>query len=363
MLNRWHLHLALAFCFLLFPCQVFAQTRIKDLTSIRGVRENLLIGYGIVVGLPGTGDSKAFLSTSEAAKKLLNSFGMQIPIEKISTGNMASVVLTAQLPAFARNGDKIDVRLSALGDAKSLVGGTLVLSPLRAGNSEIFAFAQGVLIGASAGVQTVAFLPQGGTVEKEFRPFLAPENKITLSLKQADFTNASRIAEAINIGFNGFYAKALDHNSVDVTVPLLYQDNLVDFISELQAIQVLTDSKAIVVLNEKTGTLVMGDKVRIRPITISHGGIAIKIKDSEAVEVSEQATAEVSGQEQAQIETKPTQTIEPAGKNAPNKMSTEVTVGELVQTLLQLGVQPKDLVSIFQAVHAAGALPAELKLL
>lgn len=315
--------------------------RIKDLTNIRGVRANHLIGFGLVVGLSGTGDSKNSLATNKAAASMLTGLGMQTKSDDVVAGNIAAVLVTGELPAFGRIGDGIDVKLSAVGDAKSLAGGTLVFTPLRAADNQVYAVAQGsVTVGQADGkgakVLTVALVPSGGVIEREFEPTLAPSGILMLSLKSPDFTTAARLAEEINAQFKGFYAQAKDLATISVTVPPVYQSRVVEFISKMEALRVQADAKAKVVMNERTGTVVMGQNVMIDPVTIAHGDLSIQVKG---------ATAKAGDKGKAVV---------PMGGT---------TVGDLIKTMNDMGVKPEDLVGILQALHASGALQAELEFL
>ncbi|TWW11536.1 flagellar P-ring protein [Planctomyces bekefii] len=312
--------------------------RLKDLVSVRGVRSNYLNGFGLVVGLKGTGDTKKSIVTNKAVANMLTRMGMKINAEEVVAGNMAAVMVTADLPAFHRIGETIDAKVSVIGDAKSLAGGTLILTPLRAGNSEIYAVAQGAVVvgqasGAGAQVLTVARVPGGATVEKEFVPNFAPNGHITLSLNSPDFTTGSNIAETLNQNLRGFYAEALDPASVDVRVQEMFAGRLVEFVAEIEKMTTDSDLRAVVVLNERTGTVVMGKNVMIDPIAISHGDLSIRVGEKGK-----------------------------ASKDAKGKVVVPVgTVGDLIETMNALGVKPTDLVGILQAIHAAGALKAELK--
>ena len=320
------------------------KTRLKDLTNIKGVRSNKLFGYGVVFGLAGTGDSAASITSQESVAKMLTKLGVKASPRKLATGNYAAVLVTAELPAFARNGDQIDVRLSTHGDATSLAGGTLLLTPLLAGDGKTYAAAQGpVVIGQindeGASVPTVARVPGGGFVEREYRPPLAKTGSLILSLKKADFTTNARIAHTINSFFKGFYAESLDPASVKVEIPPQFRDSIVSFIAELEGLKVTIDQKAIVVLNERTGTVVIGNDVGISPVTIAHGDLSVKVRDSNLIKENDSDTSSLASLMQ----------IEPT------------TVGDLVKSLNELGVKPRDLIGIIQAIHAAGALQGEIK--
>jgi flagellar P-ring protein FlgI len=315
-----------------------ATARLKDLVHVRGVRSNFLNGLGIVVGLKATGDSKKSLATNKAVANMLTRMGMKITAEEVVSGNMAAVLVTSELPPFARIGDTIDVKVSVVGDAKSLAGGTLIMTPLTAVNGDVYAVAQGpVVVGQASGngpqVLTVARVPQGAVIEREFTPVIAGDGKLVLSLIQPDFTTSSRIAEAINRKLKGFFAEARDVGSISLTLPSSYTDRLVEFMAEIEALTVDADTKAVVILNERTGTVVMGSQVVLSPVAIAHGDLSIRIGAGNAKSTSQKTLVGIKGS----------------------------TVGDLIDTLNGLGVKPGDLVGILQSLHAAGALKAELR--
>ena len=330
---------------IIFFCSsyVFAQQiRVKEIVNIRGVRSNELVGYGLVVGLSKTGDSAASVTTQKAAAMALTSLGIKTKPEDIQAGNIASVIVTAKLPPFAKVGDKVDVRLSATGDASSLAGGTLLLTPLKSGDDHVYVVSQGAVIvgqasGQGTGVLTVARVPGGGNVEREFTPNIAADGYLQLNLKEPDFSTSSRLSKEINRYFRGYYAESSDAVSVKIKVPATYLDKIVNFVAELENLKIEVDRKAKVVLNERTGTIVLGNKVTIEPITIAHGELSIKISDNQEgdEDVSQESLVTVGG----------------------------TTVGHMVETLNSLGVKPKDLIGIFQAISAAGALNGELEFL
>jgi len=315
-------------------------TRLKDLVRVRGVRSNFVNGFGLIVGLKSTGDSKKSLATNKMIANMLTRMGMKTREADVVAGNMAAVLVTGELPPFARIGDVFDVKVSAIGDARSLAGGTLILTTLHAGNSEVFAVAQGsVVVGQASGsgpqVLTVARVPQGASVEREFQPSIANNGELILSLLRADFTTASRIAEMINTKLKGFYANPKDVGSVEVLMPPEFQGRLVEFIAELESMRVEDDTKAVVVVNERTGTVVMGASVIVAPVAIAHGDLTIKI-----------------GAKGGKADKSPPKSVVAVGG---------ATVGDLLETLNSLGVKPADLVGILQSLHASGAINAELR--
>lgn len=318
--------------------------RIKDVAAVKGVRENILIGYGIVVGLKGTGDSSAEV-TSQSLGRLFNKLGLDTQgAGGVKSKNAAAVIVTAKLPPFARAGTKIDVTVSSIGDAASLEGGTLIVTPLRAGDQNVYAVAQGpVSIGALADgggkvFPTVGRLVAGATVEKDVENQFAQKRAIRLSLMNPDFTTAARMSAKIDAEFGGKYATARDGATIDIVVPFNYEGRLVEFMSVLEGLEFYADQKAKVVLNERTGTVVMGERLTLLPVALSHGDLAISVSSPGGA----------------------------AGKPANERvieLKNSANVSDLVKALNTLGVAPKDLTAIFQALKANGSLQAELEIL
>lgn len=324
--------------FQISPAAYSQEIRLKDAVQIRGVRTNQIYGLGLVIGLNGSGDSKKSLATNRAAANMLSRLGMQTKQEEVSAGSMAVVMVTGDLPPFARNGDRIDVKVSTVGDAKSLAGGTLVAAPLRAADSKIYGVAQGgVVIGKASGsgvqVQTVAIIPDGGVIERELKSDFARDGILTLTLKEPDFTTAQRICDTINGHFRGFYAEATDPAAVRVAIPPTYSGRPVEFVSELESLTVDTDRPAVVVLNERTGTVVMGGDVMVSPVAISHGDLAIQVGKGKAGKGGQETIVNMPG----------------------------TSISDLVKSLNAMGVKPDDLVSILQSLKVAGALKADLR--
>ncbi|MCM2322876.1 MAG: flagellar basal body P-ring protein FlgI [Oligoflexia bacterium] len=314
--------------------------RLKDIAAIKGVRENILIGYGIVVGLKGTGDSSADV-TGQSLGRLFNKLGLEVQGNTVKSKNAAAVIVTAKLPPFARVGNQIDVTVSSIGDATSLEGGVLLVTPLRAGDQNVYAVAQGALSiggvadGTTKNFPTVGRVVSGATIEKDVDINFAGKKSFRLSLTNPDFTTAARVAALINGELGGKFASARDSGTIDVVVPFNYDGNSVELLATLENINVNVDSKAKVVLNERTGTIVMGSGVSILPVAISHGDLAIEVKD-------------------AGKGAKPLRVLEL--KSAPN-------VSDLVKALNALGVQPKDLTAIFQTLKQVGALQADVEIM
>lgn len=360
--------------------------RIKDIANVRGVRGNQLVGYGLVVGLKGTGDSKAEY-TNQSFVRMLEKLGMKLTNQEASSKNVAAVILTAEIPAFGRAGNKIDVTVNSIGDATSLKGGTLIQSPLRAADQQIYAVAQGPLLLGDNQHTTVAKLPMGAVVERDLDTDFTTRQMFRLTLFSPDFTTAARLAKTVNLDLGGQYASAVDAGTVDIVVPDSYQGKGVELLAGVENLPVETDMRARVVINEKTGTVVIGENVRVKRVAISHGDLSLKVASPQVVKSGPSAPASQGGQTpqvfpQGQDNQAPVGMRGPAsvaaapapatggggkGKDAPQEkvmmMDGSVSVGDLVKSLNQLGVAPKDLMMILQNLKAAGALEGELEIL
>lgn len=322
---------------LLLKTEIALAARLKDLASIRGVRENQLIGYGLVVGLKGTGDGKAEF-TQKSLVRLLDKLGIKLENQAIESKNVAAVIVTAQLPAFAKSGNPMDVTVSALGDASSLEGGTLLQTPLRAANEQVFAVAQGSVMMGFNGKDffpTSARIPNGAMIERDVTSDFATRKMFRLTLHNPDFTTAARAVISINRELSGQYASAKDAGTIDVVTPASFEGKGVELMATIESIQVNPDQRARVVINEKTGTVIIGDKVRISKVALAHGNLSVKVKGKSEKETLEEKVSSIEG----------------------------VSVGELVQSLNKLGVSPKDLMTLLQSIKAAGALHGELEIL
>ena len=361
--------LLLATLLLLVQAECARATRIKDLAGLQGVRDNQLLGYGLVVGLNGTGDDiKKSVFTKQAMINLVKRLGMSITPEvfnRMKTDNVAAVMVTANLPPFARPGTKIDVLVSTMGDATSLSGGTLLMTPLKGPNGKTYAVAQGPLAvgsiafgGKAAKVQknfpTSGRIVNGAIVERAVGWKLPPSGDLLYELKQPDFTTAARMTEAINHRFGPNTAHSPDSGTVRVLMPLEYRGNVVGFVADLENIEIEADTPARIVVNERTGTIVMGQDVRIATVAVSHGNLNLVI--SENTEVS-QPNPLAAGQTVAAPQTNVNVT-EDQGNLVVLEMG--VSIGEIARALNAIGATPRDLIAIFQAIKAAGALHAEL---
>lgn len=316
------------------PLATAELARIKDLSSVQGQRPNQLLGFGLVVGLANTGDTRKSVTTNKAVANLLTQLGMNVDAEAVVTQSSAAVIVIAELPAFAKSGERLDVKVSVIGDAKSLAGGTLLQTPLKAGDGEVYGVAQGALVlGRNTATSTVAAVPRGALIEREIDTSFAESQHLTLLLKVPDFTTASRIAERINQHLKGFFADALDAAAVRVEVPGQFRQKVVEFLATIEVLTVEADQPAIVVINERTGTIVMGAQVTISEVVVAHGDLTVTVGQG------------------------------PKAKKAAIATLQGATVGDLAKSLNALGAKPADLVGIIQAIHASGGLKAELKIL
>ncbi len=269
-------------------------TRIKDIADLSGVRANQLVGYGLVVGLNGTGDSASTMFTVQSLVNMLEHMGLSIDRSTVKVKNVAAVMVTAKLPPFSRIGNTIDVLVSSSGDAKSLVGGTLLMTPLKGADGRIYCVAQGPVTvgalafgGAAAKVQTnhptVGRIPGGGMVELELPPSLPAGNELVYHLRDPDFTTMSRLSDVVNQRFGAGTAKALDGGSVKIEIPEKFRQDKVTFLADLEELDLQPDTTARIVMNERTGTIVMGENVRIDTIAVAQGNLSLVINESAAV--------------------------------------------------------------------------------
>ena len=348
-----------------------AQTRIKDIVDFEGVRENMLIGYGLVVGLNGTGDTlSSSIFTRESLVGMLERLGVNARDDSLKTDNVAAVMVTATLPPFAKQGTRIDLSLSAIGDADSLLGGTLLVTPLVGADGEVYAVAQGpVAVGGvsaggagaeiSKGVPTNGRIASGAIIEREISFDLQGLDTLRISLRNPDFTTARRIAQAINSFAGGPIAQSRDSATVSLVVPDNYRGKMVALITDIEQLRVTPDISAKVVIDEQTGIIVMGENVRISTVAIAQGNLTIRI--TETPQVSQPLPFSEEGETvtvpRTQIE------IDEDEDKRLSVLSNSVTLQELVDGLNALGIGPRDMISILQAIKAAGALQAEIELL
>lgn len=327
---------ALLLLSLLVSSHLYASSsRIKDLVTIKGVRENPLIGYGLVIGLNGTGDGGGEI-TNTSLKKMFQTLGLN-PQKEVTSKNVAAVIVTAKLPAFGRLGQKLDVTVSSIGDASSLAGGTLLVTPLKGGDGQVYAMAHGPLSigGSEKGKKfaTTARIPDGGIVERELELSFNDKKAIRLALNHPDFTTAARVEKTINQELGGKYATASDSTTVDVIIPQYYERKVVELIANIENFKVVADVAAKIVINERTGTLVAGGDIVLKKSAISHKDLVLEVKDG-------------------------------TGKAGSMQMVPQTTtINDLVKALNALGTSPEDLIAIFQALKQNGSLLAEIELI
>ena len=354
---------------LLAPALPARAARLKDLVAIEGVRDNQLVGYGLVVGLAGKGDTKQATFSAQSLTNMLERMGVSVAPSAIRVANTAAVLVTATLPAFAQPGMHIDITAAAIGDASNLQGGILVLTSLRGADGQVYAVAQGPNMtgGFSAGrggsSQTVNHPTVGrglgaATVEK-LAPSVAPKGTVRLQLRQSDFTTTSRIVEAVNHKFAAEKPLANADNSglVSIIVPPDYITRVTQFISELENLTVEADRPARVVINERTGTIVLGKEVRVAPVAILHGNLSVEIQT--IMQVSQPGALG-----QGTTEVVPQTNVAAKEEKARNVVLRQgATVEELVRALASIGSTPRDVIAILQNLRAAGALEAEIEVI
>ena len=362
------------FCLVLFGTSVKANagtTRIKDIVDIEGVRDNALIGYGLVVGLNGTGDklnNSPF--TEQSLIAMLERLGVNVRGQNLNTGNVAAVMVTATLPPFASQGSRIDVTVSTLGDAKSLQGGTLLVTPLMGADGDVYAVSQGPIaisgFSAAGQAQTVTQniptrgrIAEGAIIEKEIDFSLEELQTVSLALKNPDFTTARRIARAINGFTNANLATAKNDGTVEISKPVSYPGTMVDLITDVETLPIQPDQIAKVIIDENSGTIVMGSEVRISTVAIAQGNLTIRVNETPQVSqpnpFAEQGQTVVVPRSDIQVN---------QGDNVKLAvLENGVTLQDLVTGLNKLGVGPRDIITILQAIKAAGALQAEIETL
>jgi flagellar P-ring protein precursor FlgI len=351
------------------PAGAGATSRIKDLANIEGVRQNQLIGYGLVVGLNGTGDTLNNIPfTRQSLQAMLERLGVNVRGQTLRTGNVAAVMVTANLPAFATQGTRIDVTVSALGDSKSLQGGTLLVTPLLGADGNVYAVGQGsVAIGGFQaegeaakivrGVPTVGRIANGALIEREIDFNLNRQSQLRMALRNPDFTTAKRIAAAINNFIGAPTAEPLDPSTIGITVPAKYRGNVVSLLTEVEQLRVEPDQPAKIVIDERSGIIVMGNDVRVSTVAVAQGNLTVTI--TEAPQVSQPAPFS-----RGRTTTVPRTSIgvQEDGKGLA-VVHDGVSLQQLVDGLNSLGIGPRDLIAILQAIKAAGAIQADIEVM
>jgi flagellar P-ring protein precursor FlgI len=342
--------------------------RLKDIAEINGVRMNQLVGYGLVVGLDGSGDGKKATFTIQSLASMLEKMGVTVDQKDIKVKNVAAVMVTAKLPPFAKRGNRIDVLVSSIGDANNLQGGTLMLTPLKGVDGKIYALAQGPVntggfgAGGTASTvvknfPTVGRVLSGAIIEREVPNDFSNSDSLQFSLHNPDVNTVVRVVDVINAQFAEPVAHAQDAGTIEIAIPERYMGNVIPLLASLSTLEVEPDNDAKVVINERTGTVVMGEQVRISTIAIAHGNLSIVIKEnvnvSQPLPFSEGQTV-ASPNTQVNVQEDNNQLVV-----VPNGVS----IGDVVNALNALGVSPRDLIAIFQAIKAAGALQADLEVI
>jgi flagellar P-ring protein precursor FlgI len=359
----------------LLTAQPAGAVRIKDMANILGVRSNQLIGFGLVIGLAGTGDraNNVFFSI-QSVVNMLRKLGVTVPegrVQQLQFKNVATVLVTADLPAFAKQGDHLDVVVSSLADAKSLQGGTLLLTPIKGPDGKVYSVAQGPLSiggfplegGGARNVQknhlTVGRIANGAIVEKELPSDLNfnAKEEIFLTMKKTDFTTADRIARAVNDDLKDVYAMVIDGRTIRVKVPEPFKNSASVFITRVESLDVRPDTVAKVIIDERTGTVVMGESVRLSTVAVSHGNLFIQVR-----EAALPAQAPSTSPAQAIIPPR-NRVLAEAGEDRILVLPEAVKLGDVVNGLNSIGINPRDLIAILQAIKAAGALHAELEII
>jgi flagellar P-ring protein precursor FlgI len=345
------------------------QARVKDIASLQGMNTTPLLGYGLVVGLNKTGDKQKTLFTTQTLANVLTRLGVEVPPEEMKVENTAAVLVTAELPSASRTGQRIDVLASSIGDARSLQGGTLLLTPLRDGRGEVVAIAQGPLsVGGFGGgtgttnVQvnhlTVGRVPAGGLVQVATPVAAVAATDLTLVLHEPDFSTAARLADALNEDFKSRLARAADSSSVTVSIPDEYRDQIPQLMARLESISVRPDTAARVVINERTGTVVVGHGVTLGPAAVAHGSLSVRIATS--FEVSQPSPLSRTGE----TVVVPNESVDvQEGASQLVRLDEGTTLEAVTRALNALGATPRDIIAILQALKASGALRAELVIL
>jgi flagellar P-ring protein precursor FlgI len=351
----------------LWPTEATA-IRIKEIATFEGVRVNQIIGYGLVVGLNGTGDKDQTGFTRQSLSNLLKRMDITVAPTALKVKNVAAVMVTADLPPFVKPGTKIDILVSSLGDATSLQGGTLLITSLKGMDDQVYAMAQGPLsvggfqiTGAAASVQknhpTVGRIVQGATVEREVPIRWQGKETLTIKLGQPDFTTAARVAEAVNDALPGSAARPQDASTIELTVPVNYRDNLAILVANLENLDVVPDAVGKVIIDERTGTVVVGENVKLSTVAVAHGNLSVQIREGFDVD-------QPGPFSQGQTAITPNTDINlEEGADQVLLIERSTNINDVVKALNAIGVTPRDLIMIFQAIKAAGALHGELEII
>ena len=352
------------------PVGAGATSRIKDLVNIEGIRQNQLVGYGLVVGLNGTGDTLNNIPfTRQSLTAMLERLGVNVHGQTLRTGNVAAVMVTANLPPFATQGTRIDVTVSSLGDAKSLEGGTLLVTPLLGADGNVYAVGQGsVAIGGfqaegdaakiTRGVPTVGRIANGALIEREIDFNLNRQSELRMALRNPDFTTAKRIASAINDFIGVPTAEPLDPATIGITVPPQYRGNVVSLLTDIEQLRIEPDEEAKIVIDERSGIIVMGKNVRVSTVAVAQGNLTVSI--SESPQVSQPLPFSNNGS--TRVVPRTSIGVSEEGKKLA-VVHNGVSLQQLVDGLNALGIGPRDMIAILQAIKAAGAIQADIEVM
>ena len=342
--------------------------RIKDIASFSGVRDNQLVGYGLVVGLNGTGDKRnSSPFTVNSMRNMLERMGVSVDASKIKPANVAAVMVTAKMPATAKPGSRQDITVSSLGDAKSLLGGVLLQTPLKGIDGKVYALAQGPLAiggysveGTATSVQknvaTTAYIPGGATIERAVPFDFNQQSTLTLNMSSRDFSTTMQVVERLNAAMGGKFATASDAGSISIQVPPAYRGNLVPLIASVENLEVMPQGVAKVVVDERTGTVVLGREVRVSQVAVAHGNLQIVVQESAQV-------SQPGPFSQGQTVVTPQTDVAVSEENRRLHLLEGATLQELVDGLNAIGATPQDLISILKNLKASGALHAELEVI
>ncbi len=345
-----------AFFVLLIFTQVLSATKIKDITNVIGVRENQLIGYGLVVGLNGTGDGSSSEFTRQAISSMLQSVNIKVDSKKVKSKNVAAVMVTAVLPAFSRHGDNLDIEVSSIGDAKSIVGGTLILTPLKAVDGEVYALAQGSIEkgflagGKKSKKSTTAKIFDGALVEKEVAYDINSKNTIRLSLKESDFATAAKIQKRLNRSFGIRVASAIDPRTIELRRPSNL--SMVEFLARVNETSISHDGADKIVIDQQSGTVVAGLNVKISPVVISHGDLTLKILPADNLPKSSNANVQYGDETSILV-----------NNNTVYVKHGKVTVANIVRVLQKLGAKPSDIIAVMQTIKRAGGINSKVEVI
>ncbi len=368
LIARYRILLFLTALLLALPATRAEAVRLKDIATIGGVRDNQLVGYGLVVGLSGTGDKKDSVFTMRSMSNMLDKVGVSVDPKQMKPKNVAAVMITAKMPVSSKPGTRLDVTVSSIGDATSLLGGVLLQTPLKGIDGNIYVMAQGALTlggfsitgdqaSAQKNIATVGQVPNGGIVERAIPFEFNSLDKLTISMNSPDFSTTNQVADSLNTALGGTFARAVDVSTIDLDIPPDFRGNIVPLMASIENIEVVPDMAAKVVVDEKTGTVILGRSVRISRVAVAHGNLQVVVQENYDVS---QPIAPFGGGS-----TVVTPSTDIAGREEQRKLNIieGATLQELVDGLNSVGATPRDIISILRALKTAGALHATLEVI